>query len=359
MARVNRTTGVFLILGLALLIGTVAGALSLSNPKAGDGDVEDLRPQDVWARGRIDVSTRVLTPVPGVPAGVIASVDVKEGEEVKAGTVLYKLDDRMAQAKLDEAKIGVLAAKQKQDAAKAEVREYKSKVALQKGAVELAQVRWDQASEVYRSLEDKNKKIGGLDLELKSAELAVRAAYKAFKLEEFKLKEMELQDPEKLTLAAADLQLKAAELALASAQRLVEQHVVKSPCNGFVTTLSLSVGESFPVMPSGLSPRPAIVVQPDVPLVVRAEIEQSRARFLRPGMAVTIRDHDPSNNQTWEGEVESLSRWVMRPKSFLIEPDQVNDARSREVVIRLKGNMAEFPFVVGSDVRVQIHINGK
>ena len=66
-----------------------------------------------------------------------------------------------------------------------------------------------------------------------------------------------------------------------------------------------------------LGERVDYVFLPDAPLIVRADIEQSRARFVQPGMRVTIRDHDPSNDQAWEGEVVSLSRWVIRPRTIL------------------------------------------
>lgn len=360
MARVNRTTGILLTVMVLLLVGTVAGSFHFVPPSKPDEALpDDTRRPDAFGRGRVDNASGVSTPVPGVPAGVIASVDVKEGEEVKAGRTLYKLDDRLAQEKLHEAKLGVLAAQKHQLMAKQAAAEFQSKLRIQRSIVATAKTTWEQVSKIYLKKKKTNDDLKGMDTEVMVAELEVRKAAHAHEIAVEALNEMERNDPSQNAIELADLEFKKAELAVKAAERLLEQHVVKAPCNGFIAHLDLNVGEQFPSMPNAMQPRPKIVFLPDAPLIVRADIEQSRARYVQPGMPVTIRDHDPSNDQAWEGEVVSLSRWVIRPKTILIEPDQINDARSREVVIRLKCSPAEFPFVVGADVRVQIHIEKK
>jgi multidrug resistance efflux pump len=354
MARVNRTTGIFLVIGVIILIGTVAAPFYLQPTKDTAAPVQEQGRPDVYGRGQVDILTRVSTPVPSVAAGVISSVEVKEGDFVKAGAVLYKLDDTLAQAKVDEANHAVLAAQEQYLLAEMSVEERKSKIEGQKSAIAMAETAWKRVSEQYTAIKDRNEKIKGFDSEVKVAGLVAIQAHQLFELEQFKLHEMERLNPEKHMLALADLKRKEADLMLKTAKRVLDQHVVKAPRDGYILEVHLSVGDPFPTLPNAMQPRPIIVFQPNDPLIVRADIDQSNARFVKPGMKVTLTDHNPSNEQTWTGTVESLSRWVIRPRSILMEPDQINDAGSRECVIRIDGNPADFP-IIGSTMSVRIH----
>src|SRR5262245_50926492 len=155
MARVNRTTGILLTVMVVLLVGTVAGSFFLPTSKPDEFVTDDTRPPDAYGRGRVDITTGISTPVPGVAAGVIASVDVKEGDEVKAGQVLYRLDDRQARAAVDEAELGVRSAKQGEEAATQAGEERKSLIEIQNAAVRLAKAAWDVAFSEHKTLKEK------------------------------------------------------------------------------------------------------------------------------------------------------------------------------------------------------------
>src|SRR5882724_2415699 len=102
MARVNRTTGFFLVLGVLILLGTGVGAYFLSVPNAAGEmpvDVPATIP-DVHGRANVDVPSRVSNPSPQVPAGIVSGVEVKEGDFVEKGKPLYRLDDTAAKDKL-------------------------------------------------------------------------------------------------------------------------------------------------------------------------------------------------------------------------------------------------------------------
>src|SRR5258706_8216353 len=98
MARVNRTTGMLLILVVVLLVGTVAGALYL--PKSATDDVvpEDTRRPDAYGRGRVDSEAGISSPVPGVQAGIIAAGFAEGRGQGYAGQTLYRLGRRPARA---------------------------------------------------------------------------------------------------------------------------------------------------------------------------------------------------------------------------------------------------------------------
>ncbi len=178
-------------------------------------------------------------------------------------------------------------------------------------------------------------------------------------LEEFLLNEMKRLAPNQHTLELADLKCREADLALKAAKQLFDRHVANAPRDGYVTEINdnLSLGGPFPPIVNALQPRPPIVFAPDEPLIVRAQVPQGKARLVKPGMNVTLRDHDPSIDKTWSGKVESLSRWVQRPRSVLMEPDQMNDAKVRECIIRVDGKPDDLP--IGSMMRVQIEVKNE
>ena len=354
MARVNRTTGFFLVLGVIVLIGSVAGALYYSPSKEVALSQDESRAPDVFCGGKVDIATRVSTPVPGM-TGVIAAVDVKEGDVVKAGQPLYRLDDTLARSKVEAAELALRIAKEQYAMAKLTAEEYKAKVTFQKGAIKIAKSTWAQASALYKKKQELQKSVGGGDADVVIAGLDMAKAFDLQDIEERKLQDMERLSPSVHITTLADLNCQAEDLALKSAKQALALYVVKAPRDGSILEIHISPGDPFPPMPTAMQSRPIIVFLPDEPLIVRADVPQSLCRGLKRGMRVTLRDHDPSTSDTWDGIVESLSSWVIRPRSILLEPDQINDARFRECVIRIIGKPADFP-VMGSQMRVQFHL---
>src|SRR5260370_26201422 len=108
MARVNRPTGVFLVLGVVVLIVSVSAAWFMESqgqrPTQALTEPSDEK-LDVIGRGLVDVRSRLSHPSPSPHAlGVVAAVEVKEGQRVSKDQVLLRLDDTTARSELKLAK---------------------------------------------------------------------------------------------------------------------------------------------------------------------------------------------------------------------------------------------------------------
>ncbi len=107
MSTPSRPSRFFWILGLLLLVGTLLGASwVLNQAPAGDNAAASsgrpVVPDAVVFIGYVDVEPG-LTPLHPVQPGRVVELLVKEGDEVKKGQLLLKVDDSPARAKLRQA----------------------------------------------------------------------------------------------------------------------------------------------------------------------------------------------------------------------------------------------------------------
>ena len=86
---------------------------------------------------------------------------------------------------------------------------------------------------------------------------------------------------------------------------------------------------------------------------MRAEAEQEYAARLREGAKASIQDDAAADEHRWSGTVERVSDWVARRRSVVFEPNQVNDVRTVEVIVRV--DPGPRPLRIGQRVRVMIH----
>src|SRR5262249_12239226 len=158
------TTGVALIVGVIVLVGTVTGVnlvTSASKPTVSNNMTMDGT--DIFGRGNVDVRSRVSYPTAVLPPGFAANVtavDVKEMDRVIAGSVLIRLDDRQAKAKLAEARAALDLAKIGIATAKDQVREHSTKVAQQKRLIRTAELTWEKANEHWKALKKADNALG-------------------------------------------------------------------------------------------------------------------------------------------------------------------------------------------------------
>ena len=149
MARVNRTTGFFLILGVAALIVSVTGVnmiMQNSGSSASASPDDDRRPVvlDVVCTGKADVPAGLLTLTPIVP-GLVVELDVREGEDVKANQKLLRVNDTEAQAKLAQARFQLNEAKSARENLKLTINERKATLEDLGRQVDAAKKAWTYA----------------------------------------------------------------------------------------------------------------------------------------------------------------------------------------------------------------------
>jgi HlyD family secretion protein len=354
MARVNRTTGAALILGVILLVGTVTG-VNLLNPSNHSAVTAgpSIEAGDIFGSGRVDVRSRLSHPTAALPPGfaaVVAKVEVQEMDRVKKDDVLIRLDDTQAQADLNSAEATLLASKFSVDKAKVLVIEHQSKIQQQRHAVEIAKRSHALAKIKFEQAEKANK--AGLiqEDEVRSASETVAIAYEHVLNEMEKFQALEKVDPEH-AVKAAEAEVATHERMVEKARAVLKALVIKAPGDGTILALNISAGESLGTLAPSMAP--PITFQPDGPLIVRAEVDQERAGRVHEGMKVTLHLHGADGGQQWTGTVERIAAWITRPKSLVYAPELPYDPRTRECIIRL--DPGQPPPMLHMQMSVQIH----
>src|SRR5262245_52355726 len=135
----RRISGLVIAIAVAFLILPIAGvAWWLNRPKGSDGQSRPgLADLDVVCLGRVDGLTPIASLEPGIP-GKVAEVFVSEGQPVKEGDKLLRLDDEAPKLKEEEARAVVTAAEAEIKAAKLEESLFPVRKATQEAAVAAA-----------------------------------------------------------------------------------------------------------------------------------------------------------------------------------------------------------------------------
>ncbi len=194
------------------------------------------------ARGKVEVQGGLLE-MAAPAAGVVESVTVAEGDNVQKGQVLLRLAAEPARQEVAVAEAELRAAEARQRAQ-----------SLRLPAARQFAARLEEAAAA-----------GGTDRQ--RADDAVQAA-----------REIESS----AAVAAADAQVAASKLAQARA--LLARTALVAPVDGSVVRLAAQAGSRIDPQAA----RPVLVLLPRKPLVVRAELNESFAAAVRPGMRADI-----------------------------------------------------------------------
>jgi multidrug resistance efflux pump len=356
MARVNRTTGVFLVLGVVILIMSVSAAWYVETQGQRPTQTTTESPDDkldVIGRGMVDVRSRLSHPSPLVP-GLVATVEVKEGQRVSKDQVMVRLDDFLARTELKKLKDAVKLAKYKVNQALTAINKHQLDVSMQENAVAAAAAASNAAKANFDLAKKSEETSSTGALKANAAENLWFQAYNHWDAANKSLETLRKNVPNYL-LAAANDEIRTLEDQVKEAEKALENYIVRAPKNGRVFGLNVSVGDHFAMPAPNMQPR--ITFCPDDELIVRAEINQESAQRVQGGEQVEITLHGPGSSKGFTGRVESVLPWVTRPRSAVYEPDQINDARFRECVIRFDTQPDEKELVVGTRLRVRIKMN--
>jgi multidrug resistance efflux pump len=163
--------------------------------------------------------------------------------------------------------------------------------------------------------------------------------------EQEKLEELRRQDPkaeERRALAEVEL----ARTRVEQAEALLAECELKAPADGEVLRLLVAVGDVLSAQPR----QPAVVFCPDLPRLVRAEVDQEFAADVRAGQPAVIED-DTQPGVKWTGRVLRVSDWYTQRRSTSLDPMQFNDVRTIECLVSLEGGPRPR---IGQHVRVRL-----
>jgi len=276
----------------------------------------------------------------------VTRIEVQENEPVTAGSVLIRLDDRVAQFRLRQVEASLAVAREKLAHARMLPRQQQIKLTQQRAVIEAAKYRVEAArASLTRKRRQAEKDILG-QTETEVTETLLHELEALYKVETDKLSELELNDPDAgVRLAQADVDAKEAQLN--EARIAVEEYVLKAPADG--TALRVLVGPGDVV--GAQTKQPAVTFCPGGRRIVRAEVEQEFARNLAIGQAASIRD-DSTGEGRWSGRVVRISDWYTQRRSIMPEPLQYNDARTLECIVELDAGQPSMR--IGQRVRVTL-----
>ncbi len=344
-----RSFRVYWLVGLGALAASVAvTAWVMGGSRASatsQSAVQGAPGSRVVCFGHVDLEHGVASLYPVVP-GRVTAVEVGEAQDVKAGQVLVRLDNSVAQLRVKEAEADLEAAKEQLTQAQKLPEQHRIKVTQQKAAIEAVVQKLTAARAVLdrkRELETiqqlnakETEASEALAKELEAVETAERA----------KLRELELDDPAagiKRAQAAVD----ARQARLEQAFRGEQECLLKAPADGAVLRVLVSPGEVLGANPK----QPAVLFCPNGPRIIRAEVEQEFAGRVAVGQTALVQD-DTSASDTWRGRVMRVSDWYTHRRSILQEPFQFNDVRTLECLVALDPGQPQLR--IGQRVRVTI-----
>jgi multidrug resistance efflux pump len=347
-----RRTRLWFVLGFSGLAASVAGAGWLLQSAAGDGPhpagesgAGTHRGSRVVCVGHVDAERGVSALSP-LQSGRVARILVGEGEAVKAGTVLLRLDDGAAHGRVQEAEQDLQASLAQRAQARQGPDQHQAKVAQQQALIEVMQRRLSAADNAL-TVKQKLRKDSFLAAEeLNSAADLVAELRAAVRAEQEKLRELRLNDAQ-VMVARSEAEVAAKQARLEQAQRVLEECTLRAPTDGKVLRIHVSPGDVL----GPQAKQPAVLFCPDGPRVVRAEVEQEFAGRVKVGQAAMIQD-DTRAEDRWRGKVLRISDWYTQRRSVMQDPLQLNDVRTLECIIAVASGQP--PLRIGQRVRVTL-----
>ena len=283
----KRNIRLLLMVGGILVVAVAALTLWLRGGRYVSAD-------DVYVRAaKLMVSTDV--------SGIVTEVDVREGQAVKAGDVLFRIDPKQFQIALENAKAQLHQTALAIDAMKQDYKRMQEDIQAQQAQVELDQANFDRYAVLVRS-----DSISKANYDQARFALAVDKK----KLESLK------------QLAAVQLarlggnpdipvtehpQYRQAQANVEEAQRQLDHTVVRAPFNGIVTQVeALQPGTYLVSQTAALTNTGAVGLVSTDNVWIDANIKETDLTYVKRGDPVGI-FVDAYPNHVWTGSVESIS----------------------------------------------------
>jgi multidrug resistance efflux pump len=354
----RRLTILFWVLGVVFGAASVAGTgFALAVRHGGSpSETVPLKPiagnastGAVTCFGQADIEGGVSSLCP-LQSGRVAEICVQEGDEIAAGTALLKLDARFAEQQLQEARADLDAAQAQLLRAEKGIDQQKVREAEQLAVIDVMRHRVKAArwmlgrKQELVSVATSEKEIAAATEQCEELEAAIRG-------EEAKLQELRLYDPV-LDVRRAQDEIAAKQARLDQALLSLDECQLKAPMDGKVLRVLVNRGDVLGPQPA----RPAILLCPKGPRIVRAEVQQEFAGGVAVGQEVVMHD-DSRSGPTWRGKVRRLSDWYSHRRSIWQEPLQHNDIRTLECIIDLEPGQP--PLRIGQRLLVQMTPTGQ
>ena len=263
--------------------------------------------------GRLSVSTDV--------SGMIAAIPVHEGQEVRKGDVLLKLDDRQFRIALDSAQANLNQTRLTLDAAKRDYERMLRDVAAKSAQVQLDQARFDRTNGLVKGGDVSRQSYDDARFQLQVDTQAFESAKVAAQVQLARLGGDANADVS--TLPA----FKQVQAQVDEAQRQLDHATLLAPMTGVVT----GVDSVAPGMYLGASTGAFGLVGSERAWV-EANPKETELTHVRPGDKVEV-TVDTYPGRVWAGRVESIA--PASASEFSILPAQNSSGNWVKVVQRI------------------------
>ncbi len=235
-------------------------------------------------------------------SGIVTEVDVKEGQEVKAGDVLFRIDSRQYQNTLDNAKATLANAAFDIDSMKVNYKQLLDDIAAQRDVVDNDQVTLDRYSSLVKG-----------DLTITKAQFD-QARY-TLEADRNKLKALQEQAQTVLAKLGGNPDIPTeqhpeylqAKAEVNEAQRQLDDTTVRAPFSGIVTRVdSLQPGVFLVAQTAGLTDQGAVGLVSTDDVWVEAEMKETDLTYVKSGDLVDV-TVDTYPGHVWSGSVDTIS----------------------------------------------------
>jgi membrane fusion protein, multidrug efflux system len=283
----RRTLRLSLMLGGIIVVAVAAAAFWLRGGRYVSAD-------DAYVRAaKLMVTTDV--------SGLVTSVDVHEGQQVKTGDVLFRVDPTQFQIAVDNAKAQLAQVATTIEAMKQDYQRMLSDIDAQQSQVELDQANYDRQEALLRT-----------NVASKANYDQTRFTLAADRNKLQSLKAQALVQLARLT-GNADLpveqhpQYRQAKAQLDEAQRQLDHATVRAPFDGIATQVdNLQPGTYLVSQTAALTNTGAIGLVSTDHVWIDANVKETDLTHVKPGDRVDI-SVDTYSGRSWTGTVDTIS----------------------------------------------------
>jgi len=260
-------------------------------------------------------------------SGLISTVDVHEGQAVKAGDELFRVDPRQFQIALDNAKASLAQTALTINAMKQDYTRMQKDIATQQAQVDLDQTNFDRDTALLHSA-------------TVSQSIYDQARY-ALDGDKSKLESLRQQALVQLARLGGDPdiavtehpQYQQAKAQVDEAQRQLDHTVVRAPFDGVVTQVAaLQPGTYLVAQTAALTNTGAVALIGTSDIWVDANMKETDLTYVKPGDHVKV-SVDSYPGHVWSGTVEAIA--PATASEFSILPAQNSSGNWVKVVQRL------------------------
>jgi multidrug resistance efflux pump len=297
------------VLGLALLTASLVGAGHVLQSRPGEApDRETKTPAErttgtpgVVCHGTADVEAGILRDLAPTQPGEVTEILVYEGQTVRKGDILLRVNEEPFQAQVAKAEVGVGIAEALVAQARQAVEAARLGLDAQRAAVDAARSKVLAAEAELRRARALKEALRGYDEQITAAQEGVNALKAAQAAEEARLRAMEAAVPDaKIDEALRNVELRRQDVR--AAQLALKGCRLEAPSDGAVLRLNVSVGSVL----GPQSRQGPVWFAPAGPRVVRADVDQEFAHRVHLGQEAVVQDLE-NTAVTWAGKVKRVA----------------------------------------------------